>query len=81
MADLKSLVLGIRLESPSAIKMVSISTTLAHARSVSRDSALRAALRSGADNPEVIIEERSDGMDTYRILAKAVGSPRLTSAD
>jgi N-methylhydantoinase A/oxoprolinase/acetone carboxylase beta subunit len=50
---------------------------LAHARAVSRDGALKAALRSGADDPEVIIEERSDGMDTYRILAKAVGSPRL----
>ena len=50
---------------------------LAHARSLSRERALGAALRSGADNPEVVVEEHTDGLDTYRIRAKAVGKPRL----
>jgi N-methylhydantoinase A/oxoprolinase/acetone carboxylase beta subunit len=51
---------------------------LAHARSLSRQRALGAALRSGADNPVVTVEELTDGLDTYRIRAKAVGNPRLT---
>jgi N-methylhydantoinase A/oxoprolinase/acetone carboxylase beta subunit len=50
---------------------------LAHARTLSRQRALGAALRSGADNPEVIVKEKTDGLDTYRIRAKAVGKPRL----
>jgi N-methylhydantoinase A/oxoprolinase/acetone carboxylase beta subunit len=50
---------------------------LARARSLSQERALGAALRSGADNPQVVIEELVDGLDTYRIRAKAVGNPRL----
>jgi N-methylhydantoinase A/oxoprolinase/acetone carboxylase beta subunit len=50
---------------------------LAHARALSQERALGAALRSGADNPQVMVEELSDGLDTYRIRAKAVGNPRL----
>ncbi len=51
---------------------------LAHARTLSRQRALGAALRSGADNPQVTVEELTDGLDTYRIRAKAMGNPRLT---
>jgi N-methylhydantoinase A/oxoprolinase/acetone carboxylase beta subunit len=51
---------------------------LAHARKLSQERALGAALRSGADNPEVSVEELTDGLDTFRIRAKAVGNPRLT---
>ena len=54
-----------------------LDTALAHARELSHERALGAALRSGADNPEVTIEEQTDGLDTYRIRAKAVGNPRL----
>ncbi len=50
---------------------------LNHARTLSQERALGAAIRSGADNPEVTIEELSDGLDTYRIRARAVGNPRL----
>lgn len=50
---------------------------LAHARALGRERALGAALRSGADNPEVIVNEHTDGLDTFRIRAKAVGKPRL----
>ena len=51
---------------------------LAHARISSRALALDAALRAGAANPQVILEELREGLDTYRIRAKAVGNPRLT---
>jgi N-methylhydantoinase A/oxoprolinase/acetone carboxylase beta subunit len=51
---------------------------LAHARSLSQERALGAALRSGADNPQVVVEEVSDGLDTYRVRAKAMGNPRLS---
>ena len=50
---------------------------LAHARSLSHERALGGALRSGADNPQVVVEETSDGLDTFRVRAKAMGKPRL----
>jgi N-methylhydantoinase A/oxoprolinase/acetone carboxylase beta subunit len=50
---------------------------LKYARDLSQERALSAALRSGADNPQVIVNEQSDGLDTYRIRAQAVGNPRL----
>jgi N-methylhydantoinase A/oxoprolinase/acetone carboxylase beta subunit len=54
-----------------------LENALAYARQISQQRALSAALRSGADNPQVIVEEISDGLDTYRIRAQAVGNPRL----
>ena len=51
---------------------------LAQARTLSQQRALGAALRSGADNPQVSVEELTDGLDTYRIRARAMGNPRLT---
>jgi N-methylhydantoinase A/oxoprolinase/acetone carboxylase beta subunit len=50
---------------------------LAFARALSQERALGAALRSGADNPQVTVEELADGLDTFRIRAKAIGNPRL----
>jgi N-methylhydantoinase A/oxoprolinase/acetone carboxylase beta subunit len=50
---------------------------LAHARTLSRERALGAAIRSGADNPQVTMQELTDGLDTYRVRAKAIGNPRL----
>jgi N-methylhydantoinase A/oxoprolinase/acetone carboxylase beta subunit len=50
---------------------------LVHARALGQERALGAALRSGADTPQVIVEELTDGLDTYRIRAKAMGNPRL----
>ncbi len=50
---------------------------LAHARSLSHERALGAAIRSGADNPQVTVEAVTDGLDTFRIRAKAIGNPRL----
>ena len=50
---------------------------LSFARTLCRERVLGAAMRSGADTPKVIVGEREDGMDTYRIVAKAVVNPRL----
>jgi len=50
---------------------------LNEAKKLAGDNALSAALRSGADNPQVDIEVIQDGMDSYRIKARAVGKPRL----
>ena len=50
---------------------------LAYARRLAQERALGAALHSGADNPEVTVTELSDGLDTYRIRARAIGNPRL----
>jgi len=52
---------------------------LAFARQFSQERALSAALLSGARNPQVNIEETTDGLDTYRIRAQAVGNPRLAN--
>ncbi|MGD8793561.1 MAG: hydantoinase/oxoprolinase family protein [Anaerolineae bacterium] len=54
-----------------------VGEALAKARALSEERALGAALRSGADNPQVTVEEMTDGLDTYRIRAKAIGNPRL----
>jgi N-methylhydantoinase A/oxoprolinase/acetone carboxylase beta subunit len=55
-----------------------LDVALAYARSLSEERALGAALRSGADNPRVTVQQATDGLDTYRIRAKAMGNPRLT---
>jgi hypothetical protein len=54
-----------------------LTPALAHARSLAQERALGGALRSGADNPEVVVSESSDGLDTYRVRARAMGKPRL----
>ncbi len=54
-----------------------LGAALAHARKLSQERALGGALRSGADNPQVVLEELSDGLDAYRVRAKAMGKPRL----
>lgn len=47
------------------------------ARQTAQQRAHSAALRSGAANPQVVLNETADGIDTYRIRAQAVGNPRL----
>lgn len=51
--------------------------SLAYAKDLARERALGAAIRSGADSPEVVVEVETEGLDTYRIRAKAIGNPRL----
>jgi len=48
------------------------------ARAEASELALAAAVRSGADSPQVTLREAEDGIDTYRVHARAMGSPRLT---
>jgi hypothetical protein len=50
---------------------------LARARALSRERVLGAAIRSGADNPEILMQELTEGLDIFRIRARAVGNPRL----
>ncbi len=54
-----------------------LEAALTEAKKIAEDNALSAALRSGANNPEVIVEVIQDGMDSYRVKAQAVGKPRL----
>jgi hypothetical protein len=54
-----------------------LAPALSHARATARERALGGALRSGADNPEVVLLETTDGLDTYRVRARAMGKPRL----
>ncbi|MBE7554641.1 MAG: hydantoinase/oxoprolinase family protein [Anaerolineales bacterium] len=61
----------------SRSKFEGAGAALAHARALSQEHALHAALRAGADNPQVVLEESTDGLDTYRIRARAMGNPRL----
>lgn len=52
---------------------------LAYAKGLARERALGAAIRSGADNPQVGVEMEGEGLDTYRVRARAMGSPRLSA--
>ncbi|MBN1178098.1 MAG: hydantoinase/oxoprolinase family protein [Anaerolineae bacterium] len=55
-----------------------LDAALAFARAVGQELAVGAVLRSGAENPQVVVEQVSDGLDTYRLRIKALGNPRLT---
>jgi len=50
---------------------------LSYAKDLAHERALTAAVRSGADNPEVVVDMETEGLDTYRIRARAMGNPRL----
>ncbi|MGD2176411.1 MAG: hydantoinase/oxoprolinase family protein [Anaerolineae bacterium] len=50
---------------------------LTYAGDLARERALGAAARSGADSPGVVVEMETEGLDTYRIRARAMGNPRL----
>lgn len=47
------------------------------AKRIAEESAHSAALRSGANNPQVVTELIQDGMDSYQVKSRAVGKPRL----
>jgi N-methylhydantoinase A/oxoprolinase/acetone carboxylase beta subunit len=55
-----------------------LSEALENGRELCREYVLSAAIRSGADNPETILEEKPDGIDTFRIYGRAIGKPRLS---
>lgn len=54
-----------------------LNEAMQYAKEKVKDQAKNAALRSGADNPQTMVEVTQEGMDTYRVTAKAVGKPRL----
>ncbi len=56
-----------------------LAQALAYAEDLAGERALGAAMRSGADNAEVVVETERDGLDTYRVRAKAMGNPRLAT--
>jgi N-methylhydantoinase A/oxoprolinase/acetone carboxylase beta subunit len=55
-----------------------LSEALGRARALGQERAFNAAIQAGADTPEVVIEEKVDGLDTCRVRAKAIGNPRLS---
>ncbi|MEN8171815.1 MAG: hydantoinase/oxoprolinase family protein [Chloroflexota bacterium] len=72
-------VIGYYVQSRDERKEITeLEDALDFARNSGHDRVLNAALRSGADNPEIMIDEISDGIDTYRFRVQAVGNPRLT---
>jgi N-methylhydantoinase A/oxoprolinase/acetone carboxylase beta subunit len=48
------------------------------ARFEAEREALGAADLSGADDPQITLTQETEGLDTYRIKARAVGNPRLS---
>lgn len=55
----------------------SLEEALGFARERVRTLAWEGAVRAGAHSPQVTLEEVEDGLDTYRIRARAMGTPRL----
>lgn len=58
-----------------------LTDALSYARTLCREGALHAAHQAGAFDPQVVIDELADGLDTYRIRARAVGNPRLAGSN
>jgi N-methylhydantoinase A/oxoprolinase/acetone carboxylase beta subunit len=54
-----------------------LADALQHARQRVRELSWEGAVRSGASNPQVTLQESDDGLDSYRIRARAIGNPRL----
>ena len=64
--------------SSERLEFEDLPTAIETARNTCQEIALNAALRSGANQPQVVIDEKSDGLDTFRIRAQAIGKPRLS---
>ena len=56
---------------------VELEDALKTAQQLGQERAKSAALRAGADNPQVVVETEQEGMDSYRVKAIAIGKPRL----
>jgi N-methylhydantoinase A/oxoprolinase/acetone carboxylase beta subunit len=56
----------------------SLDQALADGRDRGRDRVLGAAIRAGAENPQVDITELENGLDSFRLRIRALGNPRLS---
>jgi len=56
-----------------------LEAALAQARALTREQSLAEAGRAGALNPQVSVRQVENGLDSFRIQARAVGTPRLGS--
>jgi hypothetical protein len=54
-----------------------VQAALSYARTAVQKRALDAARSAGAENPQMTVKEEKDGLDAYRIQARAMGNPRL----
>lgn len=63
--------------SDERLEYVELEKALVKAGELAQERAIGAAIRSGADNPRVVVQTVTDGLDTYRIKARAIGNPRL----
>ncbi|MCA9920802.1 MAG: hypothetical protein KC421_00450, partial [Anaerolineales bacterium] len=50
---------------------------LNHACALTHEQSAVAAQRAGAANPQIVLTQVENGMDSYRVLARAIGKPRL----
>ncbi|MGD8849522.1 MAG: hydantoinase/oxoprolinase family protein [Anaerolineales bacterium] len=71
-------VIAYRVQSKTESEQVEeLEEALSLARETAAERSLSAAIRSGADNPEVELSVENDGIDSYRVRARAMGNPRL----
>lgn len=61
------------------VEVEGLEEALVHAENIGGERALRQALTAGADNPQVVTEHLSGGLDTYRVRTRAFGNPRLAN--
>jgi N-methylhydantoinase A/oxoprolinase/acetone carboxylase beta subunit len=59
------------------VHFTSLEPALAYASEAISRAALDEALAGGADAPHVVLQTEPDGPDTYRVLARAIGTPNL----
>jgi N-methylhydantoinase A/oxoprolinase/acetone carboxylase beta subunit/drug/metabolite transporter (DMT)-like permease len=59
------------------VQFSKLEAALEHARTITGERALKRARLSGAVNPHLEIDQLPDGVESYRIRARAVGNPRL----
>lgn len=71
-------VIGYRVQSKTeSDEIEDLEDALTLAREIASGRSLSAAIRSGADQPEVDVSIESDGIDSFRVRGRAVGNPRL----
>jgi hypothetical protein len=71
-------VIAYRVQSKTESEQIEeLDQALERARQIAAERSLSAAIRSGADQPEVNVSVESDGIDSYRVRGRAMGNPRL----